>query len=174
MRRSSGVKRAPRTASDSWTVRAIEDSDLPAAAALCAESAAHHASIQPKFFRAGGGRLPARGKNRTSLVAVDDDGLVSGFVSLKVHDTPDDPLLRPLRRAHVDELVVARAARRRGCGRALLEAARKWARAEGADQLVLTIWEGNDAAERLYRAAGLRQVSRVLVDDLSSDDGGAS
>jgi GNAT superfamily N-acetyltransferase len=168
MRRQSGVRRAPRAVGQHFTVRAVEDSDFPAAAALCAESAAHHASIQPRFFRAAGGRLPPRGKNRALLVAVDDSGVVSGLVALVVHDTPDDPLLRPLRRAHVDELVVTRAARRRGCGRALLDAARAWAVEQGADQLVLTVWEGNEAAERFYTAAGLRQVSRVLVDDLDS------
>jgi GNAT superfamily N-acetyltransferase len=149
-------------------VREIEDGDFPAAAALCAESAAHHAGIQPRFFRGSGGRLPARGRNRALFVALDGDGVVSGLLALAVHDTPNDPLLQPLRRAHVDELVVAKTARRRGCGRALLDAARVWARATGADQLVLTVWEGNVAAERFYAAAGLRQVSRVLVDELRS------
>ncbi len=168
MRRQSGVRRAPPAAGDHFTVRPVEEADFPAAAALCAESAAHHASIQPRFFRAAGGRLPPRGKNRALLVAVDESGVVRGLVALQIAETPDDPLLRPLRRAHVDELVVARAARRRGCGRALIDAARGWAREQRADQLVLTVWDGNDAAERFYAAAGLRQVSRVLVDDLGS------
>jgi ribosomal protein S18 acetylase RimI-like enzyme len=67
------------------------------------------------------------------------------------------------RRAHVEELVVAKGQRRRGCGRALAEAAGVWAREHGAQEVLLTVWEGNDAATRFYEALGWRQVSRVLA-----------
>jgi GNAT superfamily N-acetyltransferase len=67
----------------------------------------------------------------------------------------------PRRRCHVDTLVVASAARRRGVGRALLEALGGWARSRGAAELLLTIWAGNLEAEAFYERLGYRTLSSV-------------
>jgi ribosomal protein S18 acetylase RimI-like enzyme len=70
------------------------------------------------------------------------------------------------RRGHIETLIVARAQRRRGIGRALMVAATGWARSRGAHQLLLTVWAGNDDAERFYAALGYRTISQVLGTDL--------
>jgi ribosomal protein S18 acetylase RimI-like enzyme len=87
---------------------------------------------------------------------------VVGLVCLALYDTPPAPSLAPRRRAMVEEIVVARGARRAGVGRALMEAAARWSRGRGAEELLLTVWADNRAAERFYRAIGYRPVSRVL------------
>ena len=46
------------------------------------------------------------------------------------------------------------------------KAATAWAREQGATQLLLTVWEGNEAAERLYAALGYRRLGQVLGTDL--------
>jgi GNAT superfamily N-acetyltransferase len=48
---------------------------------------------------------------------------------------------------------VAPAARRRGIGRALLDAAESWGRNEGCITAYLWVTEGNSAAQRLYGRA---------------------
>jgi ribosomal protein S18 acetylase RimI-like enzyme len=56
--------------------------------------------------------------------------------------------------AHVYQMWVAPNHRRRGVGRALLDAAVDWARSVGASALVLHVTSGNSEAARLYEAAG--------------------
>jgi len=62
--------------------------------------------------------------------------------------------------------VVAKALRRRGLGARLLEAATRWAKAKGAEEILLTVWEGNRAAERFYERMGFRRVNTVMARDV--------
>ena len=89
-------------------------------------------------------------------------GTITGAISLRVYDTPPDPRMVPTRRAHVDALVVAEGARRRGIGRALMDAAAAWARQRGATRVVLTVWAGNEAARAFYRSLGYDLRSEAL------------
>jgi RimJ/RimL family protein N-acetyltransferase len=54
-------------------------------------------------------------------------------------------------------LMVAREARRRGIGRALLEAAERWARTAGVAKVELHVFPHNDAALALYESLGYRR-----------------
>lgn len=56
---------------------------------------------------------------------------------------------------------VAPAARRRGVGRALVEAVVAWAREEGLSALQLEVTETNDAAARLYESCGFAFTGRT-------------
>ena len=67
-----------------------------------------------------------------------------------------------VRDGRIDTLVVAKGARRAGCGRKLLEAATRWARERKAEEILLTVWEGNKDAEHFYRKLGLSSLSRVM------------
>jgi ribosomal protein S18 acetylase RimI-like enzyme len=88
------------------------------------------------------------------------------MVRMRLYDSPTQAWMVPARRAHIEELAVHAARRRTGCARALLEAATTWAREQGATQLLLTVWEGNQAAEQLYAALGYRRLGQVLGTDL--------
>jgi ribosomal protein S18 acetylase RimI-like enzyme len=77
----------------------------------------------------------------------------------------------PRRRGHVESLVVATGARRRGLGRRLMDEASDWARGAGAVELVLTTWAGNDEAEAFYRQLGYRPLSQVLARSLVAPAG---
>jgi ribosomal protein S18 acetylase RimI-like enzyme len=68
----------------------------------------------------------------------------------------------PRRRAHVEALVVDERHRRAGVGTALMDAANSWARERGAVEILLTVWDGNAAAEAFYQRLGYRVVSRAL------------
>jgi ribosomal protein S18 acetylase RimI-like enzyme len=128
----------------------------------------HHALL-PGYFR----RPPVPARPRAEVerilrsddeslrVAVEDEELV-GLCHAQIYDTPPLPAMTPCRRAHIDSLVVAATARRRGVGRALVEDAAAWGRARGATEIVLTVWAGNEAAERFYEALGFGSVNRVL------------
>jgi len=144
--------------------------------ALCelwAQVDAFHAEIRPDFF--GPGADPARSRlyldrilqdaNQELLVAVRGDAVV-GLIHLQLYDTPRSPVFAERRRAHVEDLVVEQTARRQGVGRALLRAGEDWARRNHAEQVVLTVWRGNEGAADFYNAFGYQPVSQVLARDL--------
>lgn len=65
------------------------------------------------------------------------------------------------RRLMVDHIAVAPEARRRGQGRALLQAARQLARDLQAEEILLDTWEANTEAHAFFRANGF-QPRRML------------
>jgi ribosomal protein S18 acetylase RimI-like enzyme len=150
----------------SIAVRRARAEDEAALRGLWRELDALHARLQPGFFRAGA-RAPASlaavlaDPSRALLVA-DADGVVAGALEVRLYDTPRHPQQLPRRRAYVEDLAVIAARRRRGIGRALMEAAAEWARARGAEELLLTVWAGNRAAAAFYERLGYRAVSRLL------------
>lgn len=84
------------------------------------------------------------------FVAVDGDRLV-GRLSLARDPHPAS--------AHVADLglMVSASHRRRGIGRALLDAAVKWARMVGVDKLELHVFPWNEPAIRLYERYGFER-----------------
>jgi ribosomal protein S18 acetylase RimI-like enzyme len=89
-----------------------------------------------------------------------------GGVLVRLYDTPADPVMVPRRRAHVEAIVVDEHHRRAGIGTALMNAAAAWARERGAEEIVLTVWAGNAAAEAFYLRLGYGVVSRALCKPL--------
>jgi len=150
------------------TIRAALREDLAALRDLWRQLDALHARLQPGYFQRS---LTPRSNDeleqaltswgRTIRVA-EADGEVVGAVSVTLVDTPDDPNKTPRRRALVEDLVVDAAHRLCGVGRALMETAKEWCRKRGAEQIVLTVWAGNEAAEAFYRSLGYGRVSQVL------------
>ncbi|HVZ73966.1 MAG TPA: GNAT family N-acetyltransferase [Polyangia bacterium] len=149
-------------------IRRARDQDGAAARELWREADLHHAAIAPGYFRASSHAArewDALLADRDAAVFVADDPLgpsVIGLAIARLHDTPPDPSLVPLRRAHVELVVVARSARRRGVGRRLMEETALWARRNGAAEIVLTVWAGNAEAEGFYERLGFNVLSRAL------------
>jgi len=149
-------------------VRPARAADRPAISALQEGLEALHARLQPRFFRVlvGPRAHEADESPVEALLVVEDEQAICGVCRVVVYDTPRAPLMVPARRAHVEELYVHQAHRRSGCGRALMEAAGRWARERGAIELVLTVWDGNADAERFYERLGYRRVSQALAKEL--------
>jgi ribosomal protein S18 acetylase RimI-like enzyme len=148
-------------------VRRARQEDWPGIELLLREVDQLHAELAPAYFRAGAraeiewrrllGEATAAG-----WVAADGSGSTLGFLALRIYETPPDPTMVPRRRAHLETLVVATSARRRGLGRLLVTEASDWARARGAVEMVLTTWAGNAAADAFYERLGYQVLSRVL------------
>lgn len=143
--------------------------DFTALSALWREMDDLHARILPSYFRRAAGPPKSKGEVETILAAPDETVLVAedesgicGLVHALLYDTPPIPAMTPARRAHVDSLVVRADWRRRGLGRRLMDEIIGWAQAKGASEVVLTVWAGNEAAERFYAALGFAQVNQVL------------
>lgn len=152
-------------------IRPAVPSDRGALMPLFSELNQHHAAIQPGYFRVLEGVAPALqrledGDEDMALLVAEREGTLKGFVVVRVHDTPDNPLLVKRRRAHVEDMLVTAAARRQGIGRALVEAAAQWSRERGASRVLLTVWQDNDDAEAFYRDLGFGPLNRVLEREL--------
>jgi ribosomal protein S18 acetylase RimI-like enzyme len=150
-------------------IRRARHDDWDAVRELWRELDQLHAALAPDYFRpsaraAHEWRQLLAASDGVVLVDADADAnaTVTGAVSVRIYDTPPDPAMVARRRGHVEMLVVGRAHRRRGVGRALMDRAAAWAREQGAAELVLTVWAGNGEAEAFYERLGYRELSRVL------------
>jgi GNAT superfamily N-acetyltransferase len=148
--------------------------DYEGLAALLSEADEVHARLLPRYFKRPARPARTRAELARMLAALDEgvwviDGDAEygpgpvGLVHALLYDTPPQPALVPRRRCHVDSLVVTERARRHGLGTRLVEAAAEWARAKGAEELLLTVWTGNAEAERFYEHLGFARVSSVLA-----------
>lgn len=158
-------------------MRAARLDDRPALLELWREADELHARLLPGLFRGAQHKAWAsatedclrdaiRDSHQGLFVAEGTDGAVRGACHVQVYDTPDSVSLVQSRRAQVESLVVAEPWRRRGCARALMAGCEAWAREHGATQLFLTVWAGNEEAERFYEELGYSRVSQVLAIDL--------
>lgn len=154
-------------------VRKARSDDAEAVHHLRSEVDEFHARLVPTFFRQPTPTEAGAAPNPKTLHDPDQALWVAeakhevvGLVHAALFDTPPDATLVQERRLHVDVLVVARAYRRHGVGRRLLQAAEQWGRARGAKKCVLSVWTGNRAADRFYDALGYQTLQRVLVCEL--------
>jgi ribosomal protein S18 acetylase RimI-like enzyme len=129
-----------------------------------------HRTNLPHLFQKPVGRIRDRGYVR-GLIADENVGLfvaeaagqLAGLVCVIVRNSPAVPLFVPRRYAVIDNLVVSKALRRRGIGRALMDRAQQWAEAQGADSVELTVWAFNEEALAFYRRLGFETASRTMA-----------
>ena len=86
----------------------------------------------------------------TDVLVADDDGAIAGICT--IYDDIDS--VRFGRRAWVEDLAVDPAQRSRGIGKALMDAAKDWAREHGASHLELDSAEPRVDAHRFYEREG--------------------
>jgi ribosomal protein S18 acetylase RimI-like enzyme len=157
-------------------VRPAEPGDYERALALWRAVDAYHVRLVPDVFRwvpdeARSKALFARlvaDSERLALVAAEGED-VAGLLTAELRAAPPAPLFRPSTIAYVTTVVVEEARRRRGIGRALMEAAHAWARRRGAARLELSVYAENESAIRFYERLGYRTTQRVM----SREAGGA-
>lgn len=135
-----------------------------------------HREQHPELFREAAG--PAREfvyiraliTDRDSAVWVAEDaGAPVGCVVIIIRESPDVPILVPIRYAMVDTLVVAAAYRGAGVGHALMAQAEAWAERRGIHRIELNVFEFNIAARHFYQRLGYSTLSRRMVKDLGLD-----
>jgi GNAT superfamily N-acetyltransferase len=94
--------------------------------------------------------LDGRSEGSVVFVGEDEAGAPLGLV----HVRPETDYYLRAECGHVADLVVAPEARGRGAGRALLEAAERWARERGYPVLTLNVFVENAGARAVYESCG--------------------
>ena len=95
-----------------------------------------------------------------TLLACDASGAIAGFAQLRVNHPPDGIDVRApveLKRFYVDKPWHGQ-----GLARSLMEAAERAARARGAREFWLGVWERNERAQAFYRKCGFRKVGTQI------------
>jgi aminoglycoside 6'-N-acetyltransferase I len=95
------------------------------------------------------------------LVAEARDGKLAGFAEVGMRSFADgcDPR-RPV--GYLEGWYVAEAWRGQGAGRALVEAAEAWARAQGCVEMASDTWIDNELSQRAHEALGYEEVDRCV------------
>ena len=148
-------------------VRSAQRADLPAVAALWLALIESHAALDPVFALRSGAPAALEAELRrafgdadTALFVADADGRVAGFCAAHVERSP--ALARESCRAEITELVVEPAARRRGIGRALVDAALAWSRSRGVVRVEVRVAARNEAGQVFWRRLGFGAFVDVL------------
>lgn len=95
------------------------------------------------------GRLASLDEGREAVFVAEYEGKVAGFIHAEVYQTL---YFEPM--ANILGLAVAEAYRRKGYGRALLDAAENWAKEKGIHYVRLNSGAVRIEAHRFYRVAG--------------------
>ena len=117
------------------------------------ESIEGHRRSAEEFFR-GDRREPAE-----VLIASDADGAAVGFTELSIRNIVDG--CTSDRVGYLEGWYVAPHARRRGIGRALVDAAQNWARKQGCTEFASDSVIDNAASLAAHHALGFEETSRV-------------
>jgi ribosomal protein S18 acetylase RimI-like enzyme len=106
-----------------------------------------------------------------TLLACDASGAIAAFAQLRVNHPPPGIVVRApveLKRFYVDKPWHGQ-----GLARALMNAAEEAARARGAREFWLGVWERNPRAQAFYQKCGFRKVGKqtfVVGTDPQTDD----
>jgi ribosomal protein S18 acetylase RimI-like enzyme len=148
-------------------VRPARERDLDRLAALLSMLFAQHAREAPHFALRGGAEEGLRDllavrlrdpRVRVLAAARGDD--LEGLCVASLRERP--ALFEERARGEIEHLVVREAARRGGVGRALVDAAFAWLRAQGAGRVEVHVAPRNAAGQAFWRALGFDLAMDVL------------
>lgn len=152
----------------SATIRTAIKEDHPAIITIGFETQAIHAEAYPTIFRQGVSGIPLEYFTRTlasedaTVFVAEVEKQVVGYVFLNVHDTPPYEYLMPRRVTEISDIAVLKAYNSKGIGHQLFAASVEWAKARGATDLELQVWELNKNAITFYERLGMVPINRTM------------
>ena len=152
------------------TIREATTQDVPAIILLLYESDILHWDARPDHF--GNPGEPVRVEDYVEHLLEEENGVILvaerenatvGLIQLATFDQQSGPHPRDRPHAKIGDIVVTREHRRSGVGRMLMAAASDWAKARGATEVELTVWDFNSNAKALYESLGYRTTRRTML-----------
>jgi len=143
------------------TVRLATQVDAAVISALNADVQQLHAGAEPGFFKPPSDStfpaalvksLMANPDTRFCLAFVDSKP--AGYLYATIRRRADTPMTYPTTWVYVEQISVSPAFQHMGCGEALMDAAKAWAREEGISTVALDTWAFNTQAQRFFAKQG--------------------
>jgi len=157
-----------------FSIRPAATHDYDALATIFAEVEQLHRTALPQIFRAPDGPVLSReyfaamlADERAAWLVAAQQGELLGYVTVRMMQAPERPMLQPRGYAAVDNLAVRESYRRLGIGQALLRRAEQWAAEQQLSEIELNVWEFNQAAVEFYEKLGYRTQRRTMWRDIS-------
>ena len=100
------------------------------------------------------------------------EGTPIGLAEVHIQEPETELGAVPVRRGHLQSLVVTGSDRARGVGKALLDASEGWARARGAEEMELDHWVFEGDPGGFYERAGYIELSAMRVKPLTDPSSG--
>ncbi len=158
------VSSPDRACAEDIVVRCPSEADIPALAVHFSEMQSHYKQPVSDAAATKAAALACRAPTSTFdprvLVALAGDAVVGSLVMNVTFPASELSLA-----LYIRDLYVAKAARRRGVGQMLVQAATHLRASEGFSALEWTTDSTNAAARRLYEACGARQVERTYFNE---------
>jgi aminoglycoside 6'-N-acetyltransferase I len=126
--------------------------------ALWPESSAEEqaAEVDTWLSRSGPGKVPL-----TILLAEDSSGALTGFIEVGLRSHADGcDIAQPV--GYIEGWFICEERRGRGAGRALMQAAEDWSRAQGAVEIASDALIDNLGSQDAHRALGFEEVDRCV------------
>ena len=158
-----------------FAIREATKADFDGVGKVFAEELEHHIDLLPGRFQMADPIMTSKwydellfNPDKTLLVAEMGEK-IAGLVLIQLKRSSDNPIYRPRRFADIDELAVAKRYRGQGIGRALMDAAHKFIRSQGIDEVELDVWERNSGAIAFYEKLGYAKLRRKMQFILSKE-----
>ncbi len=157
-----------------FTIRPATIDDYTAIDTIFVEVELLHRAALPQIFRAPDGPVLSREYFEAGLadeafawLVAERTGALLGFVTVRVVQAPERPILLPRRYAEVNNLAVHAPYRQSGVGRALLKRAEQWAAEQQLGEIELNVWEFNQGAIEFYEKLGYVTERRTMWRNIS-------
>lgn len=143
-------------------IRKATQDDIPALLDLLLQVLKIHAAIRPDVFLPEGTKYTAEELHALledpgyfTYVAVIDETVV-GYAFCQYVTPKFTNTMRPVHNFYLDDLCVDEKCRGQHIGESLFQYVVEEAKRLGCEEVVLSCWEGNDAAAKFYKKMGLK------------------
>ena len=155
-------------------IRFAINEDIPGILALLQQVGQLHYEGRPDIFRTGAQKygpsqvMAMLNKPGTPIFIAAEDEKVLGYCFCVVKKHEKDPVFNDYTELYIDDLCIDAACRRRGVGKALYEAARRYAKQRGCHNVTLNVWNFNEDALEFYKSCGM-QPQRIFMEQRLED-----
>ena len=140
--------------------------DIDPICQLYNEFFAHNAGLQPQYYCAAkeSGEYPKGTitSDSSDIFLAVESGIAVGFIHVREAQTPPFDSVAPHKYAEIVDFFVTAAHRKKGIGSALLDAAKRWSKAQNLDYIELFVLAGAEDEYRFYRHRDFATVSHTL------------